>query len=266
MNIDTTIANILSPLPYGQVWFALAVIFFFAGVTKGGIGNGVGWLAIIFLSLFINPLLALTLILPVFIMCDIMSLLTWWKKWDTARTLWAYKWALVGIILGSFLLYPIQHGIISTDVIKFLLAVLGLYFTGRWVLQTKIKKQDATAVSQNTQRLLCITGGSVSTMLNSGGIPFMVYALSLGLKSETTHAITVLLFTMINITKLVPYVGLGMLNHDILVLALSFFPVTLLGVLLGKSLHYRISTQMFNTIAYTGAGLSSVKLLWDIVS
>ena len=264
MNTDAIITTVTAPLPYAEVWFILAIIFFFAGVTKGGLGNGIGWLAIIFLSLFINPLLAISLILPVFIMCDVMSLVTWWKKWNLAKTLWAYKWALVGIVLGTFLLYPMQQGMLSTDVIKFFLGLLGVYITGRWLFKTKIKKQAPTTLSLNSQRFLCITGGSISTMLNSGGMPLMLYALNLGLKSETTHAITVLLFTMINITKLVPYVGLGLLNYDIVILALSFFPVTLLGVLFGKFLHYRMSNQMFNTIAYAGAGLSSVKLLWDI--
>ena len=264
MTINATIATVLSPLPYAEVWFVLASIFFFAGMTKGGLGNGIGWLTLLFLTLFIDPLLALSLLLAVFLMCDFMSIVTWWKKWDMERVLWAYKWALVGIVLGGLMLYPIQHGIIATDAVKLFLALLGLYFTGRWLFQTKIKKQDTMTLSTQTRRLLCITGGSLSTMLNSGGIPIMIHALSLGLKSETTHAITVLLFTMINVTKLVPYVGLGMVNYDIVILALSFFPVTLLGVLCGRFLHYRISTKTFNAIAYSGATLSSVKILWDI--
>ena len=266
MSMDSILATILQPLPDTGLWFVLAAIFFFAGMTKGGIGNGIGGLTIIFISLFVDPLLGLSLILPVFIMCDLMSIITWWKKWDLQHVLWAYKWALVGIFMGGILLYPIQQGFIDTDVIKFMLAILGLYLTGRWLFQTRIKKQETATLSQTSQRLLCVTGGSVSTILNAGGMPLMAHILSLGLKSEATHAISVLLFTMINITKLVPYVGVGMLNYNIMILALSFFPVTLFGVLFGKYLHYRMSNQLFNTIAYAGVSLSSVKMLWDIAS
>lgn len=265
MNITPIFTTITAPLPSTEVWFILAVIFFCTGMTKGGIGNGLGSLSIIFVTLFIDdPLLALSLTLPVFTMCDFISIATWWKKWDFRHVLWAYKWGLVGVALGTFLLYPIQKGIIATDVIKFALAMLGLYLTGRWLFKTKIKKQDAVTLSTTTQRLLCITGGSVSTMFNAGGIPLMIHTLSLGLKSDVTHAISVLLFSMINMTKTVPYIALGMLNYDIIILALSFFPVTLLGVLFGKFLHYRISEKLFITIAYCGAGLSSLKILWDI--
>lgn len=264
MDIQTIISTIVSPLPYAEVWFILAAIFFFTGMTKGGIGNGVGGITIIFLTLFIDPLLALSLLLPVFLMCDVMSAVSWWKKWDLNHVLWAYKWSFVGVILGGMLLYPIQQGMITTDVIKFMLAILGIYLAGRWFFKTQIKKQDTATLPQNSRRLLCITGGAVSTTLNSGGMPLMAHVLSLGLRSEMTHAITVLLFLMINITKLVPYVGLGLINYSIIILALSFFPVTLAGVMFGKFLHYRMSNQMFNAIAYTGVTVSSLKLLWDI--
>lgn len=175
------------------------------------------------------------------------------------------RWMVAGVVLGSFLLAPIQKGIISTDILKAILAGLGLYLTWRWLQATYVQQQSHSILPLNTQKILCVVGGFTSTAMNSGGIPLMTYVLSLGLNSHMTHATTVILFSMINIVKLVPYTALGLLNTTTFLLALSFAPVVVAGVIVGKYLHYRMSDALFNKIAYTGVTLSCMKLLYDII-
>ena len=262
--MDIIINSIITTLGNTYMWFILAGIFFFTGMTKGGIGNGLGALTIIFLSLVIDPMLALGLTLLIFLMSDIIGIITWWKKWDTKHTFTALRWVIIGITLGTIFLIPIQQGKITTDALKFLLALLGLYLTLRWYISVYIRKQSHSTLSAWEQRGLCITGGFTSATLNSGGIPMMTYALSLGLEKQVMHATTVFLFGMINTIKFIPYVGLGIVNMQTIYLALSFFPIVLLGVITGKFLHHRIEHNLFNIFAYTGVVLSSTKLLYDI--
>lgn len=254
---------VLKNLPNETTWVALAGIFYLMGITKGGVGNGLGAISIVFVSLLIDPLLGIVLVLLTFIIGDMMGIIAWWKKWHTKTAIDGMKWILGGVVLGTLFLIPIQDGTFSTNILKIMLAGLGFYLTFRWWRSVYVHHQTHDALSPKAKKILCITGGFTSTTMSSGGIPTMTYVLSHGFSKEKSHATMVLMSFCINYAKVPSYVGLGMMDWGVVVLALSFAPVVFLGIITGRFLHHRINHHTFNMIAYTGVLAGSIKLLYD---
>lgn len=120
-------------------------------------------------------------------------------------------------------------------------------------------------MSKGTQKILCVLSGFTSTTLNAGGITYVAFIVNLGKNTHITHATTVLVFAIYNILKFPSYVGLGVLDIHRIVLGISFTPIILLGIIIGKKIHAYIPTQIFNTLAYMGVCISSLKLIWDML-
>jgi uncharacterized membrane protein YfcA len=76
-------------------------------------------------------------------------------------------------------------------------------------------------------------------------------------------ATTVLFFTIVNYTKLVPYAWLGQLASANLATSLVLAPLAPLGVYTGVYLHKRVSDRLFFGVVYVLLAVVAVKLVWD---
>jgi uncharacterized membrane protein YfcA len=76
-------------------------------------------------------------------------------------------------------------------------------------------------------------------------------------------ATTVLFFTIVNYTKLVPYAWLGQLAPANLATSLVLAPLAPLGVYTGVYLHKRVSDRLFFGVVYVLLAVVAVKLVWD---
>ena len=246
------------------IWFVLVAVSFYVGMTKGGIGNGLGSLSIIFLTLTIDPLLALGITLTIFWTADFIGFISWWGKWQKDHAVRGVLLCIIGVILGYFLLLPIQRGYISTDLLKNLLGLLGLGLTLRWWITTQVQKQDLIKYPPIVNNTFAVISGFASTTLSFGGIFMMSYALNLSLKASTMHATTVFMSFSINSIKLIPYSMLGLFNKYIFIVSLSLVPFVLAGVWFGKYIHNRMNHDLFIKIAYGGVAIASVKILFDV--
>jgi uncharacterized protein len=70
-------------------------------------------------------------------------------------------------------------------------------------------------------------------------------------------------FAAINLSKVVPYASLGLVDLRNLLTSLLLLPLAPLGVWLGVRVLRRMSNTWFYRLAYAGMGVSGVKLLWD---
>ncbi len=262
---NVTADTIVTFLPHMYIWFLLPIIAFYVGMTKGGIGNGLGSLSIIFLTLVVDPLLALSLSLPIFFMSDVTGLVSWWGQWDKKIAMNGILWCLLGVVLGYFLLLPIQKGLISTDILKFFLGLAGIGVALRWWITTQIKKKDFVKFPIWIQNGFAVISGLASTTLSFGGIFLITYMLNFPLKSSVMHATTVAISSAINGIKLMPYSMLGLFNVQILIISIFLAPFVFFGVRFGKYIHTRMNQDLFIKVAYFGVSIASVKILYDVL-
>jgi uncharacterized membrane protein YfcA len=87
--------------------------------------------------------------------------------------------------------------------------------------------------------------------------------LPLQLAPRTFAATMAVYFAVLNLSKALPYSWLGQIDLRNMAAALLLMPLAPPGVWAGVWLTRRVKADWFYRIAYTGVGLTGIKLLWD---
>ena len=90
--------------------------------------------------------------------------------------------------------------------------------------------------------LLC---GLASTLVHAGGPPLIMYFNAKALPPHHYVATAAALFALMNGVKLIAFSSQGLLTLDILLLALAFSPLALVGNWLGVKIRQRFDAQRF---------------------
>ena len=75
----------------------------FAGVSKGGFGSGAAFASSAILALFLDPGVALGIMLPLLMLIDLATLRPYWKTWNWADARVLIAGAVPGVIIGAVL-------------------------------------------------------------------------------------------------------------------------------------------------------------------
>ncbi|WP_286805365.1 MULTISPECIES: sulfite exporter TauE/SafE family protein [unclassified Marinimicrobium] len=242
----------------GWEFYALAIpVVLLVGLSKGGFGGGLGTLAVPALSLMIDPRMAAGILLPILCTMDLVSLWSFRGRWDWANLKIMFPWAMVGLLGGAL---TFQY--MSVDMIRLMIGVMALYFVGHY-LWGKYLLQRLHAHGPSVWRGGFWSGvsGYVSYIAHAGGPPIAIYLLPQHLSKTVFVGTTVLFFSVVNYTKLVPYAFFGQLNIGNITTALVLLPFAPLGVLLGVYLHKRVSDRWFYWTCYGLLLVAGIKLL-----
>ena len=152
------------------VFYLLAVPAVLAlGLAKGGFA-GVGLLATPLVSLYLHPLEAAALILPILICQDIIAV--WWYRhdWDA----WNLKVLLPGAVIGMGIGWFLASRV-SDDAIRLMVGFIGVAFVAHaWLRKGPVEPQKKTAASGVFWGGV---SGFTSFMTQGGGPPFSVHIL-----------------------------------------------------------------------------------------
>lgn len=241
-----------------SLWLLAFVAVFLTGLSKGGFGGGLGFIATPLLALTMSPAMAAAIMLPVLIGIDQVSLAGYWRKWS-----WPVVWpallaAMVGIGSGALV-----FGHLPSDVIRLGLGVLAVSFL---LFQVAKRRGWTPQVSGGRAKRATIWGwglGFTSTISHAGGPPSTIYLLGEKLDKTTYQASSVLIFWTVNLVKLGPYAALGVLDFSSLHISVMLAPAAFLGVIAGLWAHKHIPEWLFFRMMAVLLGLTGVKLIWD---
>lgn len=245
-------------------WFYAAAIpaVFLMGMSKGGFGGGLGTLAVPLIALVISPVQAAGILLPILCLMDLFSLWAYRHRWIREELRVLVPASLVGIAVGTIL-----FGYLSASAIRLLVGVVAVVFTAHYLWSWR------SGTHQNLPdypRPVGVAAGAIagftSFIAHAGGPPVSMYLLRRPLDRTDFVATTVLFFTVVNYTKLVPYAWLGQLSGGNLLTSLALAPLAPIGVLTGVYLHRRVSDRVFFGIVYVLLAAVGVKLVWDGVT
>lgn len=243
--------------------FAVACLgVFIAGVSKGGFGSGASFLAAPLLAIFVEPAVALAVLLPVLMAIDLATLRPYWRRWHGPSALLLCAGAIPGVALGA-LIYRVSN----PDVIRFLIGTIALAF-----LAYQLARQRGWGVGARWQapRWLGLTAGCVagftSFVSHAGGPPVTVYLLHRTLTKTQFQATTVLVFWLVNIAKAGPYAALGLFDAALLWTSAALVPVALLGAWAGVRAHALVPERAFFGVTYGLLAIAGTKLIYDALS
>jgi len=238
------------------LFYALAVVAsFVVGASKGGLPM-VGILGVPVLALSISPVTAAALLLPIYIVSDMVGLWAYRRAFDRRNLMILIPAATLGIGIGWA-----TASITSERLVTFLVGVIGLaYF-----INVLLKRGNAAARPADVPRGVFwgTLTGFTSFVSHSGGPPYQMYVLPQKMDKMVFAGTSTILFAVVNIIKLLPYWALGQFNAGNLKLAALLSPVAIAGALLG----YRITTilpeKLFFRLVEVALAIVSVKLIFD---
>lgn len=248
---------------FDPTFFAIAIpAVIFAGISKGGFGNGAVFASSAILALILPPGPAIGIMLPLLLVMDASALKTYWRQWEV-RLSWII---LIGSVPGVALAAAIYQ-YTSPDVFRFLIGVIAIGFV-IWKVGTDRGwiKLAARPIGDLGGLLLSATGGFTSFISHAGGPPISAYLLSHPVTKTSYQASTVLVFGGINILKMFPYAALGIFNRDTLIADIYLLPFALFGVWLGIKLHRIVPERTFFQLTYVLLVAAGVKLIWDALT
>lgn len=248
---------------FGLDVFAVGVFAaLFAGISKGGFGSGAAFAGSSILALFVDPGVALGIMLPLLMVIDATSVQAYWRKWSWPDARLMLIGALPGVALGAGL-----YSIADADVIRFLIGAICLMFVG-WRVATRsgFLSPGNLALSSSVGIGAGVVTGFTSFVSHAGGPPAAVYLLSRGLDKMTYQSTTVFIFWVMNIVKFVPYAFLGIFTLETLTLDLVLAPFAVLGAWLGVKAHRIVSERLFFGITYVLLLVTGTKLIWDALA
>lgn len=241
-------------------WFyPLAIIaVLVTGISKAGIGGGVGGLAVPLLALVIAPAQAAAIMLPILCLMDLFSVRAWWGRWDVAQLRALLPAAIVGIAAGAA-----SFRALDADTLRLLLGGMSILYCANAWLRQWLQRTPARPPGPISAAVWGATAGFTSTIAHAGGPPLSMYLIPQRLERGRFVATSALFFLTINYVKLLPYAYLGLFDFSNLTRSLLLAPLAPVGIWLGLQVHRWLNDRMFYHLVHALLFLTGVKLVID---
>ncbi len=242
-------------------WFyAVAVpAVLMMGMAKSGFAGGFGALATPLMALAIPVPQAAAIMLPLLLVMDAVGLQQLWRERDSALLRLLVPAGLLGTVVGTLL-----FGLLSAQAVAGVVGALTLLFVAQRLLFPP--RADVPPRRPWLGFVLGIVSGFTSFVAHAGSPPISAYVLPLRLPPITFTATMAVFFAVVNVSKVIPYGWLGLIDARNLGTSIVLVPLAPLGVWVGVRLTRRIDATWFYRLAYAGMFFTGVKLLWDGLS
>ena len=238
-----------------EFWVMAVIAAVLTGIGKGGVPI-VGALVVPVLSLVISPVTAAGLMLPVYVISDWFGLYAYRKEFDKRVLLIACVSMSLGVGLGWATARLIQENWVTM-----LVGVISVAFALNQLLRKPVVGTPKRA-EWGPGLFWCTIAGFTSFVSHTGGPPYQVYTLPLGMKKAVFAGTSTIAFAYINALKLIPYFYLGQINLGSLEVALKLAPFAAASVFFGVWVVRRLPEKTFFKIVTWSLLLIGLELIW----
>lgn len=216
----------------------IAIVVLLIGISKSAFAGALGVFAVPLLMFKFSAVEAITLMLPLLIIADAMSIRSYWKKWDKRLLASLIPGAAIGIISANLL---IEY--INSDYLRIIIALICILFA----LKNLFLKQLKLNFINNPigAVVMSASSGVSSTLVHAGGPPLLIYFTAIELARTKFVATAAAFFAIMNLMKLVGVVSLGLLSIETVLTAAAFFPLAIVGNWLGVRINQGLDKDLF---------------------
>jgi hypothetical protein len=243
-------------MDFSLLFFVIAGISaFLVGASKGGLPM-VGVLGVPLLALVMPPVAAAALLLPVYIVSDMVGLWAYRKDYSPRNLA-----ILLPAMIGGVGVGWATARITEEWMVTLLVGLVGLYYCATVVF----RKANAPPKRADVPRGIFwgAIAGFTSFVSHTGGPPYQTYVLPQKLPKMMFAGTSTIVFAVINLVKLVPYWALGQFNPSNLEVAAMLSPIAVAGALIGYRLTTVIPERLFYRLVEVALFVISVKLIYD---
>jgi uncharacterized membrane protein YfcA len=174
----------------------IATVVVLIGVSKSAFAGALGVFAVPLLMIKLPATEAIALMLPLLIVGDILSVKSYWKKWDHRILISLIPVAILGIAIAYLII-----GFINAEQLQFIIGVICIVFSLKNLL---FKQAKLTAINNKVGALMMsMFSGITSSLVHAGGPPIIIYFSAIGLSPEKFIATASAFFAMMNVIKLI---------------------------------------------------------------
>ncbi|MFT4727817.1 MAG: putative membrane protein YfcA [Granulosicoccus sp.] len=242
----------------GPLLGLLLLASLFVGLSKGGL-PGVGMLSVPLLALIISPVAAAVLLLPIYILSDIVGIWLYRREYSAKNLKVLIPAGVMGVIVGWS-----TASMVSDQMISLLIGLLGIGFC----LQRWIGGSGSAVPTPSTPVKGWIWGtlsGFTSFVSHAGAPPFQIYILPQQLPKMIFAGTATILFAIVNLAKVIPYASLHPYSEETLRLSLILVPLAALGTVFGRWLIQHLSEKWFYKLVQIALFLISLRLVYSVV-
>jgi uncharacterized membrane protein YfcA len=238
------------PLFYLVTAIAVTLI----GLSKGGF-FGLGVMGLPLMSLYVPPLQAAAILLPVVMAQDVLTIWSYRRTWSA----WNLKVMMPGMAAGiaTGALFAASLGAAH---IRLAIGLIAAAFVLRHWLGERFERLRFTP-NAFTGALFGGIGGFTTLLANAGGPAWQIHLLPQGLDKFTYAGTLTLLFAISNVMKVPALGALGQLTSENLMFGAFLVPLAVVTNYIGLWLVRRISTELFFRFAYVLMFLIAVELM-----
>jgi uncharacterized protein len=230
-----------------------------AGISKGGLGGGLGIVAVPMMALAIGPVQAAAIMLPILCVMDVHGLWLYAGRWSRPNMITMLPGAMLGMAVGT-----LTFRYLDPAAIQLMIGLIALLFVGyRFAPISQILVEQPAGGKPASGAFWGGLAGFTSFIAHAGGPPASVHLLPQRLHKTEFVGTTVVFFAVVNYVKLVPYWFLDQFPAGNLYTAAVLLPLAPLGMWIGWVLHHRISQGWFYAICYIALVITGLKLTWD---
>jgi hypothetical protein len=199
---------------------------------------------------------AAAMLMPVLLVMDLLGLAAFRKHFDMKLIRFLVPWGLVGTLVGTF-----SFKLLDSRLVAGLVGVFTLVFLAQRLLFPP--RPDSPHPPKWLGAILTTMSGFTSFIAHAGGPPVNAYVIPMRLQPLAFAATMSVFFTVLNLSKWIPYAWLGLLDMRNMATSLALLPFAPIGVWVGVRLAHRIKPLLFYRLVYAGMFLTGVKLVWD---
>lgn len=235
--------------------FSLLILAaFLVGLSKGGL-PAVAMLSVPILSLYMPPMVAAALLLPIYILSDVVSVWLYRREFSVANIKVLIPAGVAGVLIGWA-----TAAYVSDKMVALLIGVMGISFC----LYTWSKKQSGITPKPPNKLKGLFWGalsGFTSFVSHAGAPPFQIYVLPQKLPKMVFAGTTTIVFAVINLAKIVPYSSLHPYTFTTLEVSAYLLPVAAIGTVVGKHLIEKLSEKWFFLAVQIALFIISIRLV-----
>jgi uncharacterized protein len=246
-------------MPDTSILLLACLAAWLVGLSKGGL-PAIGMLAVPVMSLLISPLKAASLLLPIYILTDAVSVWLYRRSFSAENLRVLIPSSFVGIFIGWA-----TAAWLSDRFVGLLVGVIGVAFCLNAWLRQKRNDQSARMPPKSHGIFWGAMSGFTSFVSHAGAPPFQIYTLPQKMDKMVFVGTSTLFFAAVNLAKLPAYQLLRPYSLADLTVAAWLIPAALVGTLMGAWLTKRIHGVWFFRLVQAGLFAVSLKLITDYI-
>jgi uncharacterized membrane protein YfcA len=237
-----------------QVFLLASVAAVCIGLSKAGL-SGTATLNVVLMAQAFGAKASVGLVLPLLIMADFMGFYLNRHGGSWRRIIPMVPPAIVGVIIGWFLLGHIDNTLARPIIGWLIIGLLAFH------LLLNARRQDFILLTQHKafSWSMGLCAGIVTMLANAAGPVMTVYLLSQHLEKKEHLGVFSRFFLFINLFKVPFSADLGIINPRSLATNLALLPFVIIGILLGWQILKRIPQKPFEWTLFT---LTLIAAFW----